>query len=184
MLRAGIERLSRRYARALLDLAREQGVADVIFEQLRLLGQLAREVPEFRAFLRSPVIPARDKAVILRRLLTGKVHELLLAFLDLLARKNRIIYLAIMAQEYERLYYEWKGIVPVEVTTAVQISDATYDALKRELKQQLQKEVLIRPAVDETLIGGFALSFEDYLLDMSIRRQLQTYRQKVLDSRP
>ena len=51
-----------------------------------------------------------------------------------------------------------------------------------ELEKQLGCEVLLETSVDPDLVGGFTLEVGDYLLDASVRRQIETIRRQFVIS--
>src|SRR5947199_3455519 len=110
------------YARALYDAAKDGNRVDAVREELGDFVEAQRQVPELRELLRNPQLDQRVKASALEELLGGD-EELVRNFLLLLAEKNRAGEIDEIASEFERLVAQEQGILDVEVTTAVELSD-------------------------------------------------------------
>src|SRR5690606_2919968 len=103
-------RLAGRYAKSLLDLALEQGVAEAVLQDMQLIRDITEQSPDFRQLLRSPVIGSDKKVSIIRAVLGDKTHALTQAFLVLLTRKGREYFLPEMTTAYVRQYKAMKRI--------------------------------------------------------------------------
>ena len=77
------------------------------------------------------------------------------------------------------MYYRSRGIRVARLTT-VAASKELERKLHAMLEKQLGCEVLIETRVDPALIGGFTLEVGDYLLDASVRRQIETIRRQFV----
>src|SRR4249919_685946 len=119
--------VDRVYARALFDAALDEGRLDQVRAGLAELDQAATDVPELRELLRNPQLDPRAKTAALEDLLEGG-EELVRNFVLLLADKGRSGQLEEIAREFERLVAAHEGTVHVELTTAVELSDAETQA--------------------------------------------------------
>ena len=72
------------YARALYDLARDEGLDGEILEQLAVLGQAFAAEPEYLRLLSAPAIPKQERCGMVDEGFRGKVHRYVLSFLKLL----------------------------------------------------------------------------------------------------
>ena len=98
-----IERtISRRYAKALLDVSvREQRVRETQGE-LEALAALLGSSPEFRTALTSPVLPRRQRKAIAGRALAGRVGESVAGFIQVLVDEDRAGLLPLIADRRHR----------------------------------------------------------------------------------
>ncbi len=178
MLQVGIERLGKRYAEALFQLASEYKKEESIYGQLKQLAELFASKKEVRFFFKTPFIKPYDKAKVINQALQGKIDELLIKFLNLLARKNRIIFLDTIARQYEKIYFKHKGIKDVDLIVPTQLDDSTVKVIADVIKKHFSaKEVVVNQKVDEAIIGGVIIRSEEGQIDLSVRKQLQVARQ-------
>jgi len=170
--------LAQRYAKALFELAQEMNKLEEVKRDMDLLMDTLEESKEFRQFLVSPVIQADKKTAVLHAMFTGKVEDLTVKFMELLAKNRREDNLKIITLEFIDLYKKFKNITTVTVKTAVRISDE----LKKEVLQRLSKrtggEIDLIEVVDEKLIGGYIVSIENEQYDASLLRVFNQLRKE------
>ncbi|MBS1729634.1 MAG: ATP synthase F1 subunit delta [Bacteroidetes bacterium] len=172
-------RLANRYAKSLISLSMEKNNLEEVHTDMKYIQAVCTGSRDFTNLLRSPIIKADKKENIVRAVTQGKVSKLTETFLDLLIVKGRESNLPEIAQSFIDLYNEMKGIHYVKLTTAQPISDE----LKNEITGRLHKEaglenVELQSKVQEKLIGGFILEFNNNLVDASILRDLRDVRKQ------
>lgn len=172
-----------RYAKSLLELAREQGVLDGVKSDVDDVRTTLDASKELRLLLKSPIVKADKKAAILRTIFESSVHDLLLRFILLLTRKGREGRMAEILDAFIDRYNDLKGIQRVTVHTATALSDGALNDIRTLAGTALKgKEVVMESDVDPELIGGFVLRYEDKLLDASVRRQLEIIRNELTNA--
>jgi F-type H+-transporting ATPase subunit delta len=168
----------RMYARALYQAARDQGRVDAVREELGDFVEMERQVPELRELLRNPQLDHRLKASALEELLGGD-EQLVRNFLLLLAEKNRAGDVEDIAREFERLAAQEEGILGVELTTAVELSDDEARDVVLQIEQASGRKVEASRSVDPDLIGGIVLQAGTLRLDASVRGRLNRLRHEL-----
>src|SRR5205807_111440 len=146
----------RMYARALFEAARDEGRLEPVREELGDFVEAQRQVPELRGLLRNPQLDHRVKASALEELLGGD-EELVRNFLLLLAEKNRAGEIEEIAEEFERLAAAEEGILDVEMTTAIELSDKEARDVIKQIEKASGRKVEATQRVDADLIGGLVL---------------------------
>lgn len=172
-------RLADRYAKSLIDLATEKGQLEAVYEDMKYLQAVCKASKEFVALLRSPVINNDQKNKIVTEVTKGNVSELTAAFNILLVKKNRESDLPEIAFAFVDQYNALKGIHRVKLTTAVPVSDEVKRSIESKVKNaQGLGTVELETAVNEKLIGGFVLEFNNNLVDASILRDLNDIKKQ------
>lgn len=172
--------VARRYARALFDLAEEKGVIDQVDQEFALVVDTVRENPELQSVMEDLVIPPEVKQDLVRKLFSDKVLQLVMNFLLLTIQKRREVYLPKIYDEYSRLANEVRGIVEVEVLSAVPLADSTLKSLEASLATRLGKRVQCQAKVAPELIGGLVVRVGDEVLDGSVKTRLERMRERLL----
>jgi F-type H+-transporting ATPase subunit delta len=172
----------RTYARALYEAATDQNKLDAVREELGDFVEAQRQVPELRELLRNPQLDQRLKASALEELLGGD-EELVRNFLLLLAEKNRAGEIEEIAREFDRLVAEAEGILDVELTTAVELSDEETRDVITQIEKASGRKVEATQRVDPDLIGGLVLQAGSLRLDASVRGRLDRLRQELTTRR-
>jgi F-type H+-transporting ATPase subunit delta len=174
--------VANRYASALLDAADSDGVLDAVERDVSSLRSLLHGSPEFAAFVANPLVPADKQAETLEALFQGKLSDLGLRFLMLLASRARLSDTeAILDCAFERLR-ERRGILPVSVVAAQALTPAQETALQEKLAARSGKTVLLDCSVDESLLGGFRLKIGDVVEDHSLATKLETFKRNVINA--
>jgi F-type H+-transporting ATPase subunit delta len=166
------------YARALYQAASKQNRLAPVREELGEFVRAQEQVPELRALLRNPQLDQRVKAAALEELLGGD-EELARNFLLLLVEKGRGGEIEEIAREFERLAAKQEGILDVELTTAVELSDDEAGQVIEQIEQASGRKVEAMRSVDPDLIGGIVLQAGSLRLDASVRGRLDRLRHEL-----
>ena len=174
-------RLAGRYAKSLLDLAIEQNQLDLVHADMKYFQAVCAQSHDFVNVLRSPIIKADQKNAIVLAVIKDAVSKLTLSFVVLLVKKNRESVLPEIATAFIEQYNSLKGIHQVSLTTAVAISDTLKQYFEDKIKAETQfKTVELTTHTNIDLIGGFVLSFDNNLIDASIKRDLKDIKKQFL----
>jgi F-type H+-transporting ATPase subunit delta len=141
--------------------------------------QTVGDVPELHALLRNPQLDPTAKTAILAELL-GDSDALVRNFLRLLTEKGRVGEIDEIGREFERLAAEEEGVLNVEVTTAVELSDEDANAIVEQIERASGRTVEATRKVDPELVGGIVLQAGSLRLDASVRRRLERLRQELV----
>lgn len=176
-------RLANRYAKSLIDLSSERGELESVYADMRYLQAVCKASKDFVALLRSPIINSDQKNTIITAITKGKVGELTAAFNTLLVKKGRESELPEMAFAFIDQYNELKGIHRVKLTTAVAVSEDVKKSIELKVQEGQQfGSIELEAVVDEELIGGFVLEFNNNLVDASILRDLKDIKKQFSEN--
>src|SRR5690606_36504866 len=131
-----------RYAKSLLDLAKEQDTVEVILYDMELIEGICRQSAEFRNMLASPIISGDKKQAIIEAVVGGKLHLTTQTFIKLLVTKTREANLAEIASAYITQYKVMKNIKTVKLTTATPVNDVVKQALIRKIAASVPDAVI------------------------------------------
>ncbi|MCG3177805.1 MAG: ATP synthase subunit delta [Phycisphaerae bacterium] len=168
------------YADALLDLATAAGKVEGIAAELDGLAEVVRTQPDFAAFIGSPVIGAQAKRDSIARMFNGRVEDVTLRFLQVLADHERLELLPVMAEAYRLALDRRIGRVHVEVATATPLGDADREHLRARLGRQMGGEVVLHEEVRPDLIGGLVIRVGDTMFDGSVKQRLTHLREQII----
>jgi F-type H+-transporting ATPase subunit delta len=168
----------RTYANALFEAAKERGSLDVARDQLREFVDAVAEVPELRELLLNPQLDSADKVDALGAILAD-ADELVRNFLLLVAEKGRAAELQEIAREFESLVAAEEGVLDVELTTAVELSEDDARKLLDRIEQVSGRRLRATREVDPGLIGGFVLRAGSHRADASVRGRLERLRREL-----
>jgi len=161
------------YSEVLFELAEQSGHIDSVTEDLSRVRDVLDAEPEFATILTSPGVKPSEKSQIIRRVFEGKVDDLTLNFLSVLARRNRIGFLGPISDKYEMLVDVHRGRVLVEITLAKRPDEKQMKKLKADLREAINKEVKLSVVVEPAIIGGIIIKKDDAVIDNSVKTALE-----------
>jgi F-type H+-transporting ATPase subunit delta len=176
-------RIARVYAEAALAAALNKGEdPEALGQELtRFVDEVLTPHPTVEAFLSTPAVGKKTKAVALDAALKGQTSDLFRGLCTVLLRNGRLDLLRGVAAAYGQLLDERAGRVPVRVTTAVELTESQRQALKETLAAVLRQEPVLKIRVDPNLLGGLLVQVGDRVIDTSIRTRLETLRTLMLN---
>ncbi len=172
--------LARRYARALLELAQEQGRLGLVRQDLAGIAELCQEREDLLRVVHGYSISNEARVRFWRSLLEGRADELTLRFVLFLIHKGRANLLPEAIREFEALYYEMRGIQTVEIVSAHPMQPNQIQTLIDRFAQKLGREVRAVTHVDAALLGGFQVRVDDLIYDYSVNHQLERLHRNML----
>jgi F-type H+-transporting ATPase subunit delta len=175
-------RVASRYAKSLLELAKEKNVLDFVVHDMALFSKTCNDNRALVNTLVSPIIKNDRKLAILKSLFNGKVNPLTLSLFEIISRKNRENYLPEIAKEFAAQYREMKGILAGTVTTPFPINDELRTQFKGIVSKAYGKDVELEEKVNKDIIGGFILKVGDKQIDESVKNKLQRLKNKFKDN--
>lgn len=173
-----MEELARVYARSLFEVAREQGKLDLLREQLGLLADALSENRDLALFFFSPYFSTAEKQAALEKLLDG-ADEQFLNFLGLLIENHRMPVIFRARREYDRLWERENRLLPVVLTSAVELDAQTIEDLGARIGERTGRTVTLTKRVDPDILGGIVVQVGNSILDASIRNRLEQLRTQV-----
>jgi F-type H+-transporting ATPase subunit delta len=172
---------AQRYARALFQIAQEEGRVAPIRNELESLGRLLRENDELRAVLVQPLHPAPE-----RRAVLAKVAErigaspVVRSFYAYLIDRRRLVDFEAIEAEFARLADRAAGLTEASVRSASAFSPEQAERLRQALAARIGGEVRLSFEVDASLLGGVVAQVGDTVYDGSLRTQLERLRSGLL----
>ncbi|MBA7683867.1 ATP synthase subunit delta [subsurface metagenome] len=169
---------TQRYAQAVFEIALETKELDSWQSDLQRIASLAED-DAIVAFLESPKIPFDDKSKLLSEQLNG-VNSLALNLVYLLAARGRLRSIDDIADNYQQLLDNYRGIEVAEVVTATALDEKDKRRLAEHLSVIVGKKVTLKTEVEPGLIGGVIAKIGGKLLNGSTRSKLDALRKELV----
>lgn len=167
------------YSEALFALAAEKGETEVFSESLTLLKELLSENKEYTEFLFCPSLPLSERLSAIDEAFGSNFPEEILSLIKILTENGRIRELPLLIDEFFSLKRDFENTKTVKVTSSVALSDGQKEKLIKNLEKKYQAKIHAVYEVDETLIGGIKIAFDDILIDGSIRKRLKDLKEVI-----
>ncbi|MFQ5693578.1 MAG: ATP synthase F1 subunit delta [Nitrospinota bacterium] len=175
------QRVARRYARALVELAEQEGRVDAVGDEVEGIARLFESSADLRNLMFSPGIVKDVKRGILAELADrAGVSDLVGRFLRLLADKDRLRYVAAISAVYRDLADERNNRIRARVRAAFALSSEEEAALRKQLSAATGKDVVLEVETDRTLLGGLKAQLGSSIWDGSVRSHLEALRERLV----
>jgi F-type H+-transporting ATPase subunit delta len=168
-----------RYARAIFELASEEGKVDDWARRLSII-RVVLDDPGARAVIDNPSVAAETRMKAVERLDLPGIGPQGMNLMRMLVASGRVGRIDEIATQFEILADDAAGRVRATVTTAIPLSEADRETLARDLSSQLGKDVRLESRVDPEILGGLVLQVGDRLTDASVAARLDQLRRQVL----
>lgn len=171
--------LSRRYTKALFQLAREASQEEKIGAEMELFYAAYRG-SDLQQVLTNPAFALGARKKILTGVIAGQqLSPLTSHFLSLLLDRDRLTYLEGIVGCYRRLLNEAKGRIEAKVVSPSALEPSMVERLRARLGGISGKEVVLQQETDPELLGGLLVELEGKVYDGSIRTQLEKMKQRI-----
>ena len=173
-----MEEIAEVYARALFEAADEAGVLDRVHDELGEFADALDSDRNLQVFLFSPYFSSDEKKDGVGRIVT-EADERLINFLELLAERHRMPVLFRIRREFDSMWAEENKLLPVTVTSAIELDEAIVRDLGKQIEHQTGQQVELSSRVDPDVLGGMVLQVGNMVLDASVRNRLEKLRKQV-----
>lgn len=172
--------VAKRYARALLEIGREDGNMEKYGQELAEMADLFAQSPDLESVLGNPGFDFDSRAKLLGVFLDkAGLSPMVNNFFKLLMERGRVTATRDIALIYDRLVDEVKGVTRAQVTSAAALKQEEVDRLKAALKTVAGQEVELEVKEDPSLIGGVVAKIGDLVLDGSVKSQLESLKESL-----
>ena len=173
-----MEEIAEVYARALFEVAKEHDILDEIHDDLGAFATALEENRELAVFFFSPYFSSEEKKDGLERAVTG-ADPIFMNFLETLLERHRMPVIFRMRARFEQLWDEEKKLLPVEITSSVQLDKEIVQSIGERIGEQTGQKVELSSKVDPEILGGLVVRVGNFVLDASIRNRLNQLRKQV-----
>ena len=166
-------RLAKRYARALLELARQTGTLEATGTDLAAAVATFAE-PRLRVVLLTPAIERSKRLEIARQVLAALgLSKVVVNLISILAERDRLVLLPDVASSYDALLDDELSRTRVNIRSATALSAAEKNEIV-ELARRLtgRQTVLATTDVDPEVLAGVILDVGGTVYDGSLRTRL------------
>ena len=173
-----MEEIATVYGRSLFEVAKDSDKLDVIHDQLDQFADEMDTNRELQTFFFSPYFSSDEKKDGIGKVVeNGDEH--FVRFLELLAERHRLPAIFRIRREFDRLWSEENKLLPVTITSAVELEKDTVNDLGKKIEEQTGRTIDLTAKVDPDLVGGLRMQVGNMVYDATIRGRLDKLRREV-----
>ncbi len=174
--------ISKRYAKALFDLAEQDQILDQIRTGLEELTEVLIHQHDLSNVCLNPMFSRDEHWQVMEKVMDRlSCLPLVVRFVNLLVIKHRLVYLPEIARVFAELVDEKQGREVAHVLSPREMSDGDRAELKAKLQKSLGRKVVLSIQHKPDLISGITIQVGSQVFDGSVRGRLNEL-QKTLSS--
>jgi F-type H+-transporting ATPase subunit delta len=173
-----MEEIATVYARSLFEVAQEKGNLDDVREQLGEFADALDGDQQMQVFFFSPYFSTQEKEEGLDKVVSD-ADPIFQNFLKLLIEKHRMPAVFRVRRTFDELWREENKLLPVEITSAVELDDGTVKQIGDRIGEQTDQKIELSARVEPDILGGIVVRVGNSIIDASIRARLEQLRKQV-----
>lgn len=172
--------VANRYAKAIFELAEENGQLDQTYQELSALRQVFKENDSLAALLSGVDLSLAEKKSLIDAL-KKDASPFVSNLIQMVFDYGRMDDLVAIIDEFERRYDAFNKRIHAEVITAVQLDTKQRDQLKAGLAKRLSaNEIVLHETVDPSILGGVIIRANNETLDGSLSSKIEQIRRLLV----
>lgn len=174
------QRVAKRYARALFNTALKLDIVSSVSDDLATVTNAIRNSEGFRVFLHNPRTSDTDKLSIFEKTFGDKITATTLGFIKLLIKKRRDDELTGVKIAYDQLRRDHEKVIRAIIESSAELDDKQKKDIVAKIEEATGKRLETEFAINPELIMGVKVTYGDYVLDGSVRGQLNRMKERLL----
>lgn len=160
------------YASAFCEMAQEQGKVARFVEEVAMLSPVFKD-KDVTAFFKSPLFSAKDKETAITQALgTSQLDPVMADFIKLLAKNGRLHLFPEIIEQFKDVCTGERG-VRGEIVVSEELSASEKSNIQKAIEKKLGKTVIADFKVDKDLRGGVDAKVGSYVIEDSLKSNLQ-----------
>ena len=168
---------SKKYAKALFQIASESAEANKIGESLGMIEPLYDK--EITDFFSNPFVDEGMKSILIKDTFPV-MPEIMYGFFSMLIKKNEMKILPEIIEKYRKLVMDFQNIVEAKVVSIEKIDEASLSEIRKILGKLTSKNIVLEESIDKSLIGGIIIETDNLVIDGTIKGKFEAVRQELI----
>ena len=168
-----------RYSKAIFQIAEKSNNLSNLKDDMDSIISAHKSSDDFKNLISNPLINNSDKKEILS-IVISKMNEQTSNLINLLIANKRLSILYDIAHGFNDIYNRENNIERATVITATPISDKIKTQVLKKLQELSNKSVEIENIIDETILGGFILRYENKEYNASFSQRLSKLKSELI----
>ncbi len=165
--------IAERYAKALSQ-AVDENMWDEALDEIMAVHKALTYIDEAMDYFASPLISYNSKRILLDKILTcGKFLPMVENFLQVILKKERVILLPLMIEEFSAIIQEQRNIALAKISCSFTITEDERVKMIDKLSALTGKNLEYQIEYDASLIAGFIARVGHIIYDYSLSNRLE-----------
>jgi F-type H+-transporting ATPase subunit delta len=178
-----MDKVSSRYAQALLDIAVQMNRLDEFKAQAKMVCSIFIDNPEFGQIFDKIQISSDEKKALLQSVFGMQIDPMMMNLMYLLIDKKRIRMVDTIFLDFIHLVNLNRSIEEGIVYSIRPLSKSDIQELEAQLSLKHSVKVELINKIDKSLISGLKFKFKESVIDASLSYQLEALRETLREGR-
>jgi F-type H+-transporting ATPase subunit delta len=166
-------KISQKYALALFKACEKAKSIKAVTADLVCLKEAWNQSAKLIEFINSPIHNSNTRTQLLDTISKKlHLHSNIKNLLCILAINRRLNLLVLIVNDYLKLYRDANNEQLVKITTTHKLSVDQSTTIKKSLELQLDKKIIIKNIIDESILGGIIIQIDSFVIDNSTSNKL------------
>jgi F-type H+-transporting ATPase subunit delta len=175
--------IAHRYAKALLDIALQDGVLAAVRQELEEVQALVRSSADLERLVSAPLIaPSRKAAAFGAILAQVGASDLLRRFFQVVAGAARLSLFHEIVAAFHRQVDLHLGVVEAQVSSPLPLAEGQAERLSLALARRTGRTIRLALRQDPRLLGGLKVQVGSTVYDASLEGQLRQLKARLLSA--
>ena len=172
--------LSKRYARALLELAEKRDQVAVYYESLTSLNETLNSNVQLKGALENPFFDIGQRLKVVAAVASKMgFDEILSNFVKYLTKKGRMSLFSEITFAFQQLHFRKIGALEARITTAKKMDESFYKQITQILEKKTSKKVSYVADVKPEVLGGVSVVLDGRVYDGTITSDLNRLESRL-----
>ena len=168
--------LANKIGYSLFEVAKENNTLEEVSYELKEIAKVVNGNSDFVTLMNNPNLEKIKKINLIDASFAG-VNKYVVNVVKILAGNLQISLINFVLEQYTELFNKHSRNVVVKAESASPLTEVQLENLKEKIKNELQLEnVEIDNFVDESLLGGLKLTYNNKVVDATIKAKLNAIK--------
>ncbi len=167
--------IARPYAKAAFEYAKAQD-AIASWSEFLQIGKQIMKTPAVKSLLNNPKIDKQKTMALIKEIYGKHINQHQENFLAVLSHYRRLMIIPEVTDLFEHQRKEQEKAIVVKLTSAYPVTESQQQKFAKALKIRLRRDVILEADIDNSLIGGALIRAGDFVIDGTVKGQLQRMR--------
>lgn len=174
-----MDSVASRYAIALLSVAKEENLVKEYVDEVSAIIDIMNENKDLLYLLKDYGLSTNEKKETLALCFENKIHEYILNLFYVIIDNKRGKYILDICNEFVRIGLNELNIKKGIIYSTIKLSNKQLSEIEKIISKMLSCNVTLQNQIDASLIGGFKIQVEDYILDDSMKSRLEKLKETI-----
>ena len=171
--------LANKIGYSLFEVAKENNALEQVANELPEVAKVINGNSDFVTLMNNPNLE-KIKKINLIDASFAEVNKYVVNVVKILAGNLQISLINFVLEQYTELFNKYSRNVVVKAESASPLTEEQLENLKEKIKNELQLEnVEINNFVDASLLGGLKLTYNNKVVDATIKAKLNAIKSKI-----